>query len=101
MPLASEYDGIIIGAGHNGLVLQAYLARAGLSTLLLERSLHVGGGLSTLEDNAHPGLRDRFQPVVEEVISPLLAAPPLPPQEQRALLQGSQSGRRFLQAAAL
>jgi phytoene dehydrogenase-like protein len=55
MALASEYDGIIIGAGHNGLILQAYLTRAGLSTLLLERSLHVGGGLYTVEDNAHPG----------------------------------------------
>ena len=28
--LVAKYDGIIIGAGHNGLILQAYLGKAGL-----------------------------------------------------------------------
>jgi phytoene dehydrogenase-like protein len=37
------YDAVIIGAGHNGLVAAAYLARAGRSVLVLERSDHVGG----------------------------------------------------------
>ncbi len=37
------YDDIIIGAGHNGLTAAAYLARAGRSVLVLERSDHVGG----------------------------------------------------------
>ena len=37
------YDAVIIGAGHNGLVAAAYLARAGQSVLVLERSDHVGG----------------------------------------------------------
>jgi phytoene dehydrogenase-like protein len=46
---AVEYDGIIIGAGHHGLVLGAYLARAGLNVLLLERRLMYGGGLATVE----------------------------------------------------
>src|SRR4051794_12272889 len=36
-------DVVIIGAGHNGLVAAAYLARAGKSVLVLERSDHVGG----------------------------------------------------------
>ena len=49
------YDGIILGAGHNGLVLQAYLGRAGLKVLALERKAVAGGGLSTLEDPRHPG----------------------------------------------
>ena len=31
------YDGIILGSGHNSLVLQAYLGRAGLKVLCLER----------------------------------------------------------------
>ncbi|PYX51036.1 MAG: hypothetical protein DMG76_33025, partial [Acidobacteria bacterium] len=31
------YDTIVIGAGHNGLTAAAYLAGAGLSTLVLER----------------------------------------------------------------
>jgi phytoene dehydrogenase-like protein len=50
-----EYDGIIIGAGHNGLILQAYLGKAGLKTLCIERRHVAGGGLSTVEDPRHPG----------------------------------------------
>ena len=50
-----DYDGIIIGAGHNGLILQAYLGKAGLKTLCIERRHVAGGGLSTLEDPRHPG----------------------------------------------
>jgi phytoene dehydrogenase-like protein len=49
------YDGIIIGAGHNSLVLQAYLGRAGLNILCIERSSTAGGGLTTMEDPANPG----------------------------------------------
>jgi phytoene dehydrogenase-like protein len=49
------YDGIILGAGHNGLILQAYLGKAGLKVLALERKDEAGGGLSTLEDPRHPG----------------------------------------------
>lgn len=49
------YDGIIIGAGHNGLILQAYLGKAGLKTVCIERRPVAGGGLSTAEDPRHPG----------------------------------------------
>lgn len=45
----SIFDGIIIGAGHHGLVLGTYLARAGLKILLVERRLMYGGGLATVE----------------------------------------------------
>jgi len=51
----AAYDGIIIGAGHNSLVLQAYLGKAGLKTLCIERRHVAGGGLSTVEDPRHPG----------------------------------------------
>ncbi len=44
-----EYDGIILGAGHNSLVLQAYLARSGLTTVCLEPRDVAGGGLMTVE----------------------------------------------------
>ncbi|MBI4790551.1 MAG: NAD(P)/FAD-dependent oxidoreductase [Chloroflexi bacterium] len=43
----TEYDGIIIGAGPNGLTLGSYLAKAGLKILLLDRRLEIGGGLAT------------------------------------------------------
>ena len=51
----ADYDGIIIGAGHNGLILQAYLGKAGLKTLSVDRCHVAGGGLSTVEDPRHPG----------------------------------------------
>ncbi len=44
-----DYDVIIIGAGPNGLTAGAYLAKAGLKVLLLERRIEVGGGLATEE----------------------------------------------------
>ena len=47
--LQKTYDGIIIGAGHHGLILGSYLARAGLDVLLVERRLTYGGGLCTRE----------------------------------------------------
>ena len=52
--LERSYDGIIIGAGHHGLVLGSYLARCGLDVLLVDRRLQYGGGLSTQEVTA-PG----------------------------------------------
>ena len=47
--LEKTYDGIIIGAGHHGLILGTYLARAGLDILLVDRRLTYGGGLCTRE----------------------------------------------------
>jgi phytoene dehydrogenase-like protein len=43
------YDAIVIGGGHNGLVNGAYLAKAGLRTLILERRGVVGGAAITEE----------------------------------------------------
>lgn len=39
----TDFDAIVIGAGHNGLVTAAYLARAGLTTLVIEARDEVGG----------------------------------------------------------
>jgi phytoene dehydrogenase-like protein len=52
--LDKTYDGIIVGAGHHGLILGSYLAKAGLSVLLVDRRLQYGGGLNTTEATA-PG----------------------------------------------
>jgi phytoene dehydrogenase-like protein len=43
------YDAIVVGGGHNGLVNGAYLAKAGLKTLILERRHLVGGAAITEE----------------------------------------------------
>ncbi len=53
--MTTSYDAIVLGAGHNGMILQAYLGKAGLKTLAIERRPVAGGGLSTLEDPRHPG----------------------------------------------
>jgi len=69
-PAQRTWDAVVIGAGHNGLVAAAYLARAGLSTLVLERRERVGGIADTVE--LVPGARvpavahtvGRFKPSV-------------------------------------
>ena len=43
MNAKSRYDAVVIGAGHNGLTAAFYLARGGLSTLVLERRDRSGG----------------------------------------------------------
>jgi len=47
--MAERYDAIIVGAGHNGLTCGAYLARAGLRVLVLERRPVIGGAAVTEE----------------------------------------------------
>ena len=53
--MRSSYDAIVIGAGHNGLVAAAYLARHGLATLNIERNDRIGGACIT--DEIMPGYR--------------------------------------------
>lgn len=55
MPKAGDYDVVILGGGHNGLVAAGYLARAGLSVVVLERRDIVGGACMTEE--LFPGYR--------------------------------------------
>jgi len=50
-----QHDGIIVGSGHNSLVLQATLCKAGLDVVCLERRDIAGGGLATMEDPRYPG----------------------------------------------
>ena len=47
--MTKSYDAIIIGGGHNGLITAAYLSRAGLNVLVLERRAVIGGACVTEE----------------------------------------------------
>lgn len=54
--MTKQYDALIIGGGHNGLVCAFYLARAGLKVRVLERR-HIVGGAAVTEEFA-PGFRN-------------------------------------------
>ena len=54
--MTASWDAIVIGGGHNGLTAAAYLGRAGLKTLVLERRAVLGGAAVTEE--FHPGYRN-------------------------------------------
>lgn len=169
------YDGIILGSGHNSLVLQAYASRAGFSTLCLEPRSVAGGGLATEESPAgsgffhnthsfyHRGLtampwyqelaleshgaryltpecnvavisaggvvlewwsdfertydsfarihrrdaetlrdwRERFRPIVENILIPEAQSPPLPREARRAKLHETREGELLLRVSAL
>jgi phytoene dehydrogenase-like protein len=62
------YDTIIVGGGHNGLTAAAYLARAGLSTLVLERR-HIVGGCCVTEEIA-PGCRVSTTSYIASMLRP-------------------------------
>lgn len=53
--MKKNYDAIIVGAGHNGLICAAYLAKAGRKVLVLERRHQVGGATTTEE--IYPGFQ--------------------------------------------
>jgi phytoene dehydrogenase-like protein len=52
----SRFDGIVIGAGHNGLITAAYLAKAGVKVAVFEARPKVGGGFAT-EELSVPGYK--------------------------------------------
>ncbi len=62
------YDVVIVGAGHNGLTAASYLARAGLSVLVLERRDIVGGCCVTEE--IAPGCRVSTTSYIASMLRP-------------------------------
>lgn len=64
----SSYDAIVVGAGHNGLTAAAYLAKAGFSTLVLERRDIVGGCCVTEE--IAPGCRVSTTSYIASMLRP-------------------------------
>src|SRR5262245_5739640 len=62
------YDAIILGAGHNGLVAAAYLARAGRRVLVLERREVLGG--ACVSEETFPGYRVSTAAYVNSLLRP-------------------------------
>jgi len=67
--MRKQYDAIIVGAGHNGLVTACYLARARRSVLVLERRYIVGGACVT-EERTFPGFKVSTAAYVNSLFRP-------------------------------
>ncbi|MBO6769104.1 MAG: NAD(P)/FAD-dependent oxidoreductase [Erythrobacter sp.] len=66
--MTKQYDAVIIGAGHNGLVCAFYLAQAGLKVRIVERRDVVGGAAVTEE--FHPGFRNSVASYTVSLLQP-------------------------------
>ena len=66
--IKQNYDAVIIGGGHNGLVCSFYLANAGLKVKVLERRNIVGGAAVTEE--FHPGFRNSTASYTVSLLNP-------------------------------
>src|SRR6476619_4241566 len=69
---AGDYDAIVVGGGHNGLTTAAYLAKAGLRTIVLERR-HILGGACVTEE-VWPGARVSRCSYVVSMLQPKVVA---------------------------
>lgn len=67
-----EWDAIVVGAGHNGLTAAAYLGKAGLKTLVLERAAVVGG--AAISEEFHPGYRNSVAAYTVSLLRPEVVA---------------------------
>ena len=73
-PASRSYDVVVVGGGHNALVSAAYLARAGLSVLVLERLGHTGGAAVSVEPfSGQPARLSRYSYLVSLMPEQLMA----------------------------
>ena len=70
--MTRQYDALIVGGGHNGLVCAFYLARAGLKVRVLERR-HIVGGAAVTEE-FHPGFRNSTASYTVSLLQPRVIA---------------------------
>ena len=68
MARGNDFDAVIIGGGHNGLVCAAYLAKAGKRVKVLEKRAVVGGAAVTEE--FHPGFRNSVAAYTVSLLHP-------------------------------
>ena len=64
----SDYDAVVIGAGHNGLTTANYLAKGGMRVCVLEQRSVVGGAAVT--ETFHPGYRNSTFSYVVSLLRP-------------------------------
>ena len=67
-----QFDAIVVGGGHNGLTASAYLGKAGMKVLVLERR-HVLGGAAVTEE-FHPGYRNSVASYTVSLLRPEVIA---------------------------
>jgi len=79
------YDVVLVGSGHNGMTAAAYMAKAGMSVLVLEKNDWYGGGTVTQE--VFPGFRTDLHSAVHVTIqaNPLILKDELKLQEKYGL----------------
>ena len=69
--MKKTYDVVVVGGGHNGLVTAAYLSRAGLDTLVVEKHSIIGG-CSVTEEDIFPGYKISSASYVASLFHPTI-----------------------------